>query len=178
MTKQWLRGSFLPLLASLAIAGCASNGNQLSPTDQAAEPVITDTTPAPSAPESLSAFDADGNPYLPGTRRALARTFYFDYDRSVISADDLAVLEMHASYLRDNPDRSVVVEGHCDERGTREYNLALGERRSDAVRSFLTSAGVSPRQIENVSYGEERPGVTGHDESAWSRSRRAEVVYR
>ena len=83
---------------------------------------------------------------MPGTRRLLGRTFYFDYDRSVISADDLAVLGMHATFLRDNPDRSVVVEGHCDERGTREYNLALGERRSDAVRRFLTSAGVSPRQ--------------------------------
>jgi len=178
MTKQWLRNLVVPMLAGLAITGCASNGNQLSPTDQAVAPVETDSAPPPASAGSLSEMDGDGNPYFPGTRRALARTFYFDYDRAVISSDDLAVLEMHASYLRDNPDRSVVVEGHCDERGTREYNLALGERRSGALRSFLTAAGVSPRQIENVSYGEERPGVAGHGESAWSRSRRAEMVYR
>jgi len=178
MTKQWIRNLVVPMLAGLAITGCTSSGNQLSPTNPAEEPADTDTTPPPAVQRPLSAIDADGNPYLPGTRQALTRTFYFDYDRAVIGSDDLAVLEMHASYLRDNPDRSVVVEGHCDERGTREYNLALGERRSVALRRFLTAAGVSPRQIENVSYGEERPGVAGHNESAWSRSRRAEMVYR
>ncbi len=77
-----------------------------------------------------------------------------------------------------NRDRSIVLEGHCDERGTREYNLALGENRSNAVRSFLTSAGVSPRQIETVSYGEERPDDPGHSEAAWERNRRAIMIYR
>ena len=85
---------------------------------------------------------------------------------------------MHGGILRSNPDRSVVIEGHADERGTREYNLALGERRADAVRSFLVSAGVSPRQIEIVSYGEERPEDPGHDEAAWARNRRAVMIYR
>ena len=176
MTEQLIPRLFWLLLAGLTIAGCTTSGNQLTPAEPVAEPVESDPAPTPLA--SRPAIDADGNPYMPGTRRLLARTFYFDYDRSVISADDLAVLEMHASFLRDNPDRNVVVEGHCDERGTREYNLALGERRSDAVRRFLTSAGVSPRQIQSVSYGEERPGSAGHDESAWSLSRRAEMVYR
>ena len=85
---------------------------------------------------------------------------------------------MHATFLRNNRDRSIVLEGHCDERGTREYNLALGERRSDAVRSFLTSSGVSPRQIETVSYGEERPEDSGHTEASWARNRRAVMIYR
>jgi peptidoglycan-associated lipoprotein len=90
----------------------------------------------------------------------------------------LAVLETHAGILRENRGSSVVIEGHCDERGTREYNLALGERRSDAIRSFLTSAGVSASQIETVSYGEERPEDPGHDESAWGRNRRGVMIYR
>ena len=177
MTKQWLPSLYMMMLASLTIAGCTSGGSQPAPIEPAVEPVEADTTPVPAATPP-PAFDANGNPYVPGTQRSLARTFHFDYDRAVISSDDLSVLEMHATYLRDNPNRNIVVEGHCDERGTREYNLALGERRSDAVRSFLTSAGVSPRQIENVSYGEERPVARGHNESAWSRSRRAEMIYR
>ena len=129
-------------------------------------------------PKPGPAFDANGNPFVPGTGRLLSRTYYFDYDRAVISPDDLAALEMHATILRNNRDRSIVLEGHCDERGTREYNLALGERRGDAIRSFLTSAGVSPRQIETVSYGEERPEDPGHTEGAWTRNRRAIMIYR
>jgi peptidoglycan-associated lipoprotein len=176
MTKQWLRSFFVIMLAGLVLAGCQSAPTE--PAEPAADPVeTTETTPAP-APPVQAATDANGNPYATGTQRLLARTFYFEYDRAVISPDDLAVLEMHATYLRNNPDRSIVVEGHCDERGTREYNLALGERRSDAVRGFLTSSGVSPRQIENVSYGEERPEDPGHNESAWSRNRRAVMIYR
>jgi peptidoglycan-associated lipoprotein len=108
----------------------------------------------------------------------LARTFYFEYDRAVLKPSDLAALEMHAQVLRRNSGRSIVLEGHCDERGTREYNLALGERRADSVRSFLLSAGVSARQIETVSYGEEQPADPGHTDSAWERNRRAVMVYR
>ncbi len=176
MTERWLRNFFVMILAALAAAGCASSSTEpAEPGDE--PPMAADPAPGLVSAAQQPAFDANGNPYVPGTQRALTRTFYFDYDRAVISADDLAVLEMHASYLREHPQRSVVVEGHCDERGTREYNLALGERRSDAVRSYLTSAGVSPRQIESVSYGEERPPVAGHDESAWAKSRRAEMVY-
>ena len=77
-----------------------------------------------------------------------------------------------------NRDRRLVIEGHCDERGTREYNLALGERRANAVTSFLISAGVRRSQIETVSYGEERPDDPGHDEAAWGKNRRAVVIYR
>jgi len=176
MTKQWLRSIFVMMLAGLVVAGCASSGSQ--PTEPADEPVETDTTPPPAPPPQQPAFDANGNPLVPGTNRLLTRTFYFDYDRAVINPDDLATLEMHATILRNNRDRSIVIEGHCDERGTREYNLALGERRSDAVRSFLTSAGVSARQIESVSYGEERPEDPGHNEAAWARNRRAVMIYR
>ena len=179
-SRTWSRCFFVMLLAVLALAGCQTAGPETEPSEPAPAPVETpDTTPAPVAPPAEpSAFDENLNPYVPGTTRLLSRTFYFDYDRAVISPDDLAALEMHATILRNNRDRSVLIEGHCDERGTREYNLALGERRADEVRKFLTSAGVSPRQIETVSYGEERPEDPGHSEAAWARNRRGIMIYR
>ena len=179
MTKQWLRSLFVIMLASLLVAGCSSTGSEDEPTDPAVPEVPQDPTEPPVAPPAEPpAVDANNDPYVPGTTRLISRTFYFGYDRAVINPDDLAALEMHATFLRNNRDRSIVLEGHCDERGTREYNLALGERRSDAVRSFLTSAGVSPRQIETVSYGEERPEDSGHTEASWTRNRRAVMIYR
>jgi peptidoglycan-associated lipoprotein len=173
-----LRNLLVLVFAALLLAGCA--GTQRQPSEPSADPVTTpDYTPPPSQPAHQPVFDANGNPFVPGSSsRLLTRIFYFAFDRSVLSPDDLSALQMHATILRDNPDRSVVIEGHADERGTREYNLALGERRADSVRSFLTSAGVSPRQIEIVSYGEERPEDPGQDEAAYARNRRAVMIYR
>ena len=165
------------VLLALLLAGCASTGPK-----EPVEPVDTmeqvEIAPEPISSAHDEAFSPDLEPYVPGTTRLLPRTFYFEFDRTTISPDDLASLEMHATVLRNNRDRSVVIEGHCDERGTREYNLALGERRADALRSYLTSAGVSPRQIETVSYGEERPEDPGHSEPSWARNRRAVMIYR
>lgn len=175
--KPRFRGLVGLVLAAFIVAGCSSTSQEPqdppAPVDEA--PVVqqpieeVDAGPQDFG-DGLMPLDANGNP--------LARTFYFDYDKSVLRAADLAALEVHAQILRRNSDRSVVVEGHCDERGTREYNLALGERRADAVRNFLISAGVSARQIESVSYGEERPEDPGHNESSWARNRRAVVSYR
>ena len=167
------------LLVVLLAAGCGSGGTKESLPPAEPPPEATETPPpATPAPPPPAAFDSNGNPFVPGTSRLLPRTFYFAYDQSVISPDDLAVLEMHANVLRSNPDKRLVIEGHCDERGTREYNLALGERRANAVRSFLRTAGVGTNQVESVSYGEERPEDPGHSESAWSRNRRAVLSYR
>jgi peptidoglycan-associated lipoprotein len=167
------------LLLALVLAGCASTATE--PPEEEVAPPVDEVGMAPEPvepPQEFEAFDPDLNPYVPGTNRLLPRTFYFEFDRAVLGPDDLAALEMHATVLRNNRDRSVVIEGHCDERGTREYNLALGERRADAIRSYLTTAGVSPRQIETVSYGEERPEDPGHSEASWARNRRAVMIYR
>lgn len=161
------------MLAGVLLAGCQSAPPAPEPAPPSPEPAPT--TAPPAAPP---AFNSDLQPYQPGTTRLLGRTFYFDFDEAVIRPDDLAVLEIHAQVLRDNPQRRVMVEGHCDERGTREYNLALGERRADAVKSFLTANGVPASRVESVSYGEERPDDPGHAEAAWSRNRRAELIYR
>jgi peptidoglycan-associated lipoprotein len=178
MSKQWMHG-FLVAGLALVLAGCASS-TKTEPVEPTPEPVETlDPTPTPVAPPvEQAAFDSDLNPFVPGTNRLLPRTFYFEFDRAVIEPDDLASLEMHATVLRNNRNRSVVIEGHADERGSREYNLALGERRADAIRSYMVTAGVSPRQIETVSYGEERPEDPGHNEASWARNRRAVMIYR
>ena len=103
-------------------------------------------------------------------------TFYFDFDQSVVKPEARPALEAHARNLVENGG-TVVLEGHSDERGTREYNLALGERRAESIARYLSVLGVSSQQIEAVSYGEERPASLGHDESSWSLNRRVELRY-
>ena len=105
------------------------------------------------------------------------KTFYFDLDQSSIKAQFRAPLAAHATFLAQNPNAKVVLEGHCDERGTKEYNIALGERRGNAVAQFLKVNGVQASQIEVVSYGEERPAMSGSNESAWAKNRRVVLQY-
>ena len=102
---------------------------------------------------------------------------YFDLDKYDIRSDFAAMLDAHANFLRSNPSYKVTVEGHADERGTPEYNIALGERRANAVKMYLQGKGVSADQISIVSYGKEKPAVLGHDEAAYAKNRRAVLVY-
>ncbi|MBT9431316.1 peptidoglycan-associated lipoprotein Pal [Candidatus Sodalis endolongispinus] len=102
---------------------------------------------------------------------------YFDLDKYDIRSDFAHMLDAHANFLRSNPSYKVTVEGHADERGTPEYNIALGERRANAVKMYLQGKGVSADQIAIVSYGKEKPAVLGHDESAYAKNRRAVLVY-
>ncbi len=106
------------------------------------------------------------------------RTFYFDFDKSVLKPEAHLPLKAHAAFLAANPDKKVVLNGYTDERGTKEYNLALGERRAKAVARFLVANGASPAQIEVVSYGEEFPAVAGHNEAAWAKNRRVVLEYK
>jgi peptidoglycan-associated lipoprotein len=105
------------------------------------------------------------------------RVVYFEYDSAEIKSEYRAVLEAHAKYLSSRSNAVVTLEGHADERGSREYNLALGENRAQSVRRLLSLLGASGAQIRTVSYGEERPAQEGHDESAYSLNRRVELVY-
>jgi peptidoglycan-associated lipoprotein len=108
----------------------------------------------------------------------VARIIYFDYDSNEIKPQFQQLIEAHARYLKAGGTRHVVVEGHTDERGGSEYNLALGQRRAEAVRRALGLLGVSDAQVEAVSLGKEKPAVEGHDEPAWQQNRRAEIAYR
>ncbi len=106
------------------------------------------------------------------------RLVHFDYDSSDLSNADYQTLQAHAQYLSQNPTAKVLLTGHADERGTREYNMALGERRANAVQAFLNSNGAKSNQLDTVSYGKEKPLNDGHDESAWAENRRVEIVYK
>ena len=108
--------------------------------------------------------------------RVEAESIYFDFDRSFIKPEYRPILDTKAEFLNDNPEYSLRIEGNCDERGTNEYNLALGERRADSVKNYLISLGVSPDKIETISYGEERPLAVGHNEDSWSQNRRDDFV--
>ncbi len=105
------------------------------------------------------------------------RSIFFDFDSFVIREDFRGTVEAHARYLLSNPTRRVVIQGNTDERGSREYNLALGQKRSEAVRRAMSALGVPESQMEAVSFGEERPRATGTDEAAFAENRRADLVY-
>lgn len=104
-------------------------------------------------------------------------TVYFAFDSYAIEGEYQTLLDAHAAYLTATPASKVLVEGNADERGTPEYNIALGQRRADAVRNFLSAKGVQAGQVSTVSYGEEKPAVLGHDEAAYSKNRRAVLAY-
>jgi len=103
---------------------------------------------------------------------------YYDFDASVIHSSDLPIVEAHGHYLVDHASRTVRIEGNCDERGGREYNLALGQRRADTVRERLKVLGVAVNRVETISLGKEKPRNPGHDEAAWAENRRADIQYR
>ena len=133
-----------------------------------------EATPLPSA--GSAGTESNGAPS--DTSGLLSKkVIYFDFDSSTVHDDDRALIQAHAGYLSQHPTVKVTLEGNTDERGSREYNIGLGERRAQAVAEMMKLMGVSPQQISTVSYGEERPAALGHDESAWHLNRRVEIVY-
>ena len=102
---------------------------------------------------------------------------YFGFDDSALTPEARNVLRAKVQWLRANPDQCVLIEGHCDERGTDEYNLALGSRRAESVKEFMVKAGIDASRLTTISYGEERPAVTGRNEEAWAKNRRAEFEF-
>ncbi|HEX6997968.1 MAG TPA: peptidoglycan-associated lipoprotein Pal [Gammaproteobacteria bacterium] len=167
----------LTFLAALAVAGCGNRQNTLP--DAAAE------EGANGGFEDASTTGVGGGSGIQESaleaeqQRLLEQlVVYFDYDEAEIRPEFMQMLAAHGRYLAANPNVSVRLEGHADERGSREYNIGLGERRAQAVRRVLALQGASPEQLSTVSYGEERPAVLGSDEEAWRLNRRVELVYR
>ena len=159
------------LLTSLALlAGCPSKKpDQPPPPPQS----TTDTSGVDNAGATVDDTESSG----PSGELLSKRVVYFDFDRADIRADSQAVVGAHAAFLAKNPAQKVRLEGHADERGSREYNIGLGERRGQAVRRALLLQGVAEAQLSTVSYGEERPAVAGSDEQAYALNRRVEIVY-
>jgi peptidoglycan-associated lipoprotein len=163
------------LAMSLALTGCPKKPQTLpdsgeTPTDPSAG---TGTTSG----NDVSGSDLSADQRAIEALKQTGMIVYFDYDRAEIKSDYVPVIAAHAKYLNGNASRKVRLEGHSDERGSREYNIGLGERRAQAVRRALMLQGVTDTQITTVSYGEERPAVAGSDDTAYSRNRRVELVY-
>ena len=145
----------LPAIAALLLASC---------TQQAG---LEDVT--------TGLYERGGTTYLDSAGEVPAK-IYFDYNEYNIDSMDESTLNLQATWLDENPSKYILIEGHCDERGTREYNLALGERRANATKNYLTSMGVSPDRISTVSFGKERPDVEGSMEAAWEMNRRTSTT--
>lgn len=165
---------FMALVAlALILAACARDVREVEDTEAAPAPA-----PAPIVTDRLDPRDFSDPRNLENADSILSqRVIYFEFDRSNVRAEFRPIIEAHGAYLRANPSARVVLEGHTDERGSREYNLGLGERRGSSVDELLRAAGASANQLEVVSFGEERPVCRQSNEDCWQRNRRTEIVY-
>ena len=153
--------------ATALLAACASdNKDDMGSSDMGS----TQPAAAPSAPSGPAMDSAE---YF---NQVVGNGVYYDLDEYSLNGAAQATLRGQASWLSQNPSRSIVVEGHCDERGTREYNLGLGERRANAAKDYLVSLGVAPSRVRTISYGKERPVCVASNEGCWSRNRRGVSV--
>jgi peptidoglycan-associated lipoprotein len=172
-----MKNIFLPLLIAAVAAGCASNDKKAETTDRSTSP--TQSSAGTAGPGSTTMPQAsrpvDGSAMANAAN--LKKTVYFDFDSNVVKDEYQPVVQSNARYAADQRAVKIRIEGNTDERGSREYNLALGQRRAEAVKKVMTVLGVQDNRIETVSYGEEKPAVDGHDESAWAQNRRADIRY-
>lgn len=166
------------LLSLLLAIGCSRSKKEVEtiPEPEAPEPVaesesiaepVTPVVTPEEEPEDINAFDPS---------HIKLEDVYFDFDKSDLRPDTIETLDRHVRVLLANPNVNTLIEGHCDERGTEEYNMALGERRAERVRVYLESRGVESSRLRTISYGELRPKAPGHNEEAWSMNRRAHFV--
>lgn len=166
------RSAIVALLTiALALSACSKKApDELPPAPEGAG--YGGTPPPPAGGMDAAAPGSQGD-FL---RSVMADRVFFDTDMFNIDGEDQSVLRSQAEWLARYPGTTVVIEGHCDERGTRDYNLALGERRANAAKNALAALGVSPSRIRTISYGKERPQATGSDTESWARNRRAVTV--
>jgi len=154
--------------------GAAAAPAPAPPAPRVAETPVTRPSPPAEAPVQLAPAAPAPAPAAPAA--APLKDVFFDFDKFQIRDDQKAALDTNVAWLKANPRAKLAIEGHCDERGTPEYNLGLGERRAKVVKEYLVTAGIAADRIVTVSYGEERPFVLGHDEAAWKWNRRGHLV--
>jgi len=164
-----LRTATLALLGSAALSACASKAPKQLPPDPG--PAITTDTTQGTTSATVPGSQADFVLTMMGQD-----SVYFDTDKFNIDSQDIAALQAQAQWLMRYPTKRATIEGHCDERGTRDYNLALGERRANAAKNYLLGLGIDAARLSTVSYGKERPLALGSDQDSWSKNRRAVTV--
>lgn len=186
--RKWIIAAFI----MAAIAGCSSTGTEDSAAVEDKAPVAT--APATGTGATTSGATGSGTPSgaasgmaatgsgtlspLKDPKNILSkRSVYFEYDQFVIKDEYKPIIEAHAKYLQANRSARAILQGHTDERGTREYNIALGQKRADAVKNLMLLLGATEIQIETVSFGKEKPRREGHDETSWTENRRVDIVH-
>lgn len=194
--KKSMKRSVLSLIVVAMLAGCSTTATQpaqvvdksvQTDADRAAAARAAAEKSAASAAANKAAAEAAAleqarltsqvNPLTDPNNSLSKRSVYFDFDKYDVKAEYTSLVEAHAAYLTSHKDTKVTLQGNTDDRGSREYNLALGQRRADAVRKAFSLLNVPETQIEAVSFGEEKPKATGDDEAAWAQNRRADIVY-
>lgn len=160
----------LLIASASALAACGKKAPEVLP-----PPPVSNTAPEPTAPPPPTGPQVGSQEHFNSAVNG-ATVVYFDLDRFNISSQSAATLQAQAQYFARYPQVTFTIEGHADERGTREYNLALGERRANAAKNYLTSLGIAANRIQVVSYGKERPVALGSDEQSWAQNRRAASV--
>ncbi len=168
MKKNWMILISISLFALMTMA-CAKKAVETQAPAPAAPPVQAQPAPQPAPPD-----DSAAKQKAAALNRFLNEYVYFDFDSAVLRPDAQAILRDKAQFLESNSDiGNLVIEGHCDERGTDAYNMALGARRAESVKQFMVKLGLPAEKFEVMSYGEERPADPGHNEAAWAKNRRA-----
>ena len=168
---------FSTLALSALLSACASQ-SALESTDMSSPDSAASSPARPGQPGAVARVNApSGKASVAMDGGPVKGTIYFDYDQYDIQPQYRPLIESHARFLRQRPQTKMTLQGHGDERGSREYNLALGQKRSEAVRKMLLLQGVRDGQVEAISFGEEKPAASGHDESAYSQNRRSEFAY-
>ncbi|MBZ0096158.1 MAG: peptidoglycan-associated lipoprotein Pal [Sulfuricella sp.] len=169
-----MKGLSACILGMLFLAGCAGQDVKEQP-----KAAVEDRTATQAGADAKSAGQQSvaANPLKDPNNILSKRSVYYDFDKVDVKAEYKPMVEAHSKYLTGNKGAKVAVQGNCDERGSREYNLGLGNRRADSVRKMMNVFGASDSQIEVVSFGEEKPRAACHDESCWKEDRRSDIVY-
>ena len=166
----------LSVLAAVALlAACSANDETTAISDGTGSvaPATTETTGVETS--ALPTLSEESEAWFV---QNVGDRVFFAFDSYALTDEARRTLELQAAYLKRFPSKTIVVEGHADERGTREYNFALGERRANSVKDYISALGITPGRVNTISYGKERPAMTGHDEAAWSANRRGVTAFR
>jgi peptidoglycan-associated lipoprotein len=182
--EKMMKKLLITLGLAALMAGCASKAPAPAvpvETRDASSSTTTSTVQTPNT-QGVQSTPVVGNslrtdPLKDPNNILSKRIIYFDFDTDMVKAEFSNMVQSHAKFLADNRGRKIRLEGHADERGSREYNMALGQRRAEAVRRAMTALGVNVDRIETISFGEDKPRSSGHDEAAWAQNRRVEIVY-
>lgn len=165
------------LSTAMLLAACSSTpDDKNAPVENRVDAGAADMSGADT--RAVNTPDMDSDPLNDPQGILSSRSIYFDYDRYSVKDEFLSVIEAHAAYLNTHKDRQIIIQGNTDDRGGAEYNLALGQKRAEAVRETLSLLGVSEAQLEAVSFGKEKPKTMGYGEAAWAENRRADIVYK